>query len=243
MHNSYKLPFLAIAGVVALSKSTMAANILVQFDPLQTSVTQDAHYNDGESAVFDAVADDPRVKVKLAGRDYLQDPLDGEEWGLLDNSLWWNEGKKGWLVRQGWESSVIGETVNHQPDGDVKAAYLQLTMSKPEEVVFGTITVSFENPVNTEFVNLWGSTSADGFGTFSLGVVEHLLGNEKATVTFSNLNYIGTDPLEIRIYGVLGEDDGTFGVRLTVIPEPTVPLLGISALVLMFPRRRHRDLL
>ena len=123
IHNGYGLPFLAIAGVVALSKSTMAANILVQFDPLQTSVTQDAHYNDGESAVFDAVADDPRVKVKLAGRDYLQDPLDGEEWGLLDNSLWWNEGKKEWLVRQGWESSVIGETVNHQPDGDVKAAY------------------------------------------------------------------------------------------------------------------------
>ena len=242
MTKYFKPLFSTFFAIFLLTQAGSGADILVQFDPSQTTVTPDPAYHDGESAIFNAVTNDPRVQVTLAGRDYLQDPLDGEIWGLLDNSKWWNEGTYGWLVRQGWESSVIGVPTNHHADGDVAAAYLELIVTKSEDVVFDSITVSIEHPKDTEFINLWGSTSADGFASYVEGVVERTLNNEHAIVTFSGLQYSGSAPLELRIYGVLGEDDGTFGVKLALntVPEPSAALLGLLALTGLSWRRRRR---
>ena len=222
-----------------------AADILITFDPSQAQATLDPAFHDFESAVFNGQSTDSRVVATLAGRDYVQDPLAGEIWGLLDNSKPWNEGRPGWLVRQGWESNVLGVPVNHQADGDVPAAYLLIKLTRPEDLMFDSVTVIIDRPINSEFLNNWGSSSADGNASFSVADVVRTSSSETLTLTLSNLNFTGGDPLEIKVYGVLGEDDGTFGIQALVnavplipVPEPgSLVLLGVSCCALLRRRR------
>lgn len=110
-------------------------------------------------------------------------------------------------------------------------------------MILGDVSVMIDQPISTEFVNTWGSTNADDFASFEIATVERLSNSETMTVTFTGLNYGDNDPLEIRIYGVLGEDDGVFGIRLDVttivpVPEPSSTLALLCSSILFLRRRR-----
>jgi hypothetical protein len=243
-----KLSFLSvILAVVVNSTFTAEAASLIHFDPTRPNSyphALDTTYNDGESTIYTATSNDLVLTATLSGRDYMQDPLAGEEWGLIDNSTPGNDGRPGWIVRQGWESTTLGVPTNNHPDDPAtKAAYLLITLDHQDDVVFDTVDVTIDQPVSTEFIQVWGSTNADGFADYVVGNVVRLPNEEFMTISFAGLNYDGTDPLQIRIYGVIGEDDGTFGVRIatgvTPVPEPSSTVLLLAMAGLWASRRKR----
>ncbi len=231
----------------AVVGTACGAAVSLHFDPALSPVAADPHFNDGESVVVTAVSSDPTYTATVCGRDYFEDPTAPDNWGLLDRSKWWNGGVSGWLVRHGWESTVMGVPLNTQFD-PAPASYLEIRIEHPQDVVFDSVVVTIDHPQSAEFINVWSSNSADNFQGFSVAEMLRSPEAETATIRFSDLGYSQSDPLVLRVYGVVGEDDGTFGLDvsaetfvLSSIPEPSsITAVACGAVGLFFPRSRRR---
>ena len=260
--------FLTISLTLLTAQIVQAATFSVDF-PRTAKPQLDPFYNeldaqgnrisgDGNSSVFDGVATHGNVTADMSGRYYDSDALDPGTTGLLNSDLPWNRkdpdvAEPGWLVRFGLAPDAVGCLVHtyHAGEADEKvvpASYLSFKLHTPETVIFENATMEIRDVYGVGPSTLWAATSRNGFTDAIVGNIQFT--DEKGYVlswTWNNLEILDTD-LEIRIYGFVGADEGTFGTGLlsgTYLPPPPVPepgtslMLGLVALgVLTFRKRR-----
>jgi hypothetical protein len=243
--------FLKTLTLLVLTATCLNAEVLsVNFDKSTPRAGFDPVYSDGQSSIFvGTVSGDTGIRVSMRGSDYLQSPKDNKIWGLLDNSLPGNEERPGWLIRAGWQPDAVGARSFSHPYGQTPAGYIEVCYERPEGMVFQDISLSIEDPQNLELLNVWAATSNDNYQTLAPVTVTKNSQEEFLNLNLNGINYIGADPLKIRIYGLIGEDDGTFNINGTinvlsppvVVPEPSgLLLLGIPFFLSLRRKRQSQ---
>jgi hypothetical protein len=122
-------------------------------------------------------------------------------------------------------------------------------MKSPETVVYQSASLILEDTVGVTPTTVWAVASDENFqvvrvaaATFSSEDGHQLVWNWDALT-------ISSAGLEIRVYGILGADEGYFGVgsvmtvyEPTPLPEPsTTCLVGLVALGLANRRKRRHE--
>lgn len=245
-HLHQVLQAIVILTAVGLSASLQAATVNLDFLGGSATISADSRYQDGESMIVSTSGGG--MTATLSATSYGEDPMSSERWGLVDASRPWNRGKAGALLRQGFAPSAVGSTQHNYSTApgvtnSTEASYVSIIIQKPSATLFTQLRVDLLASDIALSGNAWGGTSADGFSSTA---VPSRLGNSPAgrnlAWDFSNLNYAGDSPLEIRLYGLVGGDVGTlskFRVSFTSvpIPEPATLSLLISCAVILIARR------
>ena len=136
----------------------------------------------------------------------------------------------------------------------MQASYLSLVLhGLPAGTVFQGVNLTFYDTTFIQPSKAWAGTSADGFRAASPLKFSHLAGSGSLQANLGDFTNHAPEPLEIRIYGVIGSDEGAFkAVNLTAealqlpvpVPEPDVRTIctavGLAALTAL--RRRSNAL-
>ena len=265
-----KVITIALTFTIGLLTSHLAQGATFSVDFPKTSKPQlDPIYNvldaegnrisgDGNSSVFEGVATEGSVTANMSGRYYDSDPLDPGTTGLLNSDLPWNRKdpdvpEPGWLVRFGLAPDAVGSLVHTHNMGGVDetvvpASYISFQMNAPEAVLFQDATLEIRDVYGVGPNTIWAATSRNGFTDAIVGNIQFT--DDKGYVlswTWDNLELLDSE-FEIRIYGFIGADEGTFGtgqLNGTYLPPPPVPepgtslMLGLVALgAITFRKRR-----
>lgn len=215
-----------------------------------TEKLNDARYADGESMVLRTTSGGQIFTVSAV--NYGDDALSLTRWGLIDASKPWNRGKEGALLQQGFAPSSVGSTTHTfsptagAPVQQTDASYLSVKIDKSAATMFASIKLDLIASTINMASTAWAGTSADNFTNPFTATRGGLSAQGRAySWTFSNLNYVGDAPLELRFYGLQGADAAQLNglqlqVNLTPIPEAqTMIALGMGA-SMCFLRRRRR---
>lgn len=241
---------------------------------VEVSKEADPYYNvqsgldngewDGISTVFrtpvNLVGDTGYTLISsLYGRHYDSDPTRPGETGLLDRAELpiADPNEPQWILKHGLPPSVVGSTnsatlVNGVPV-IAPASYIALRVdledaSNGEKVVFDAASLQVTGFTNIDSdVQIWAASNSNGFATYIVPVITQPEGQDTDVYTFdfTGLNFT-SDSLEMRIYGVLGQDQGTFLTAIgsgsfhpAPLPEPSaLGLVSLSLAIVMLRRRR-----
>jgi hypothetical protein len=256
----------AVAGWMLLGTSASAATFVVDFprtaqpslDPYYNTLDAEGNYvsGDGNSSVFAGVATEGTLSAELSARHYDSDALDPGTTGMLDSNLPWNRkdpdvAEPGWLVRFGLEPDSVGSVFHTHDMGGanetvVPASYISFHIKSPEEVVFEDITIQIRDVYGVGPSTIWAATSQDNFTAPQTGNITFNSDDGfELNWVWENLSHL-SEGIEVRIYGFIGADEGTFGAAAVggsydppPVPEPTASvLLGLCGLMLAHRRRR-----
>lgn len=230
----------------------------------------DSHYNTGKNAgawdqistVFHAPVEtsDATAYVlssSMFARHYDSDPSRPGDTGLLDRATLTGFNDPPWLVKHGLPPRTIGSSTSgtnvNGLDYDAAASYLAFTVNlngnEPgEKVIFDGLTLQIGDFYNADTVpELWAGISSDQFQSPVVPTIIQLPGAERESYIFdfSGINALSST-VEIRLYGVIGLDQGTFGsaviqgnISPLPVPEPgSIMLMGSLALAVSLRRRR-----
>lgn len=268
----YKLATIA-AVIVATSpveKATASTQFFVNYGVVGIEVTREPDMNykkaDGSwdeistvfyAPVFSTDLDSGYSFISsLSGWNYDSDPTRTGSTGLLDRAKLpvADENEPQWIVKHGLAPSEIGSKVSSTEVNGVtyigQASYLSFKFKRDdgEQAVFENINLALTGFVNIDVdANTWAGTNKDGFTAAIAPEISQPEGEDTDVYTFdfSGLDFT-TGELEIRIYGVLGQDQGTFKTNIGIIPpppavpEPSLLLLTVGGL-LGLAVRRNRD--
>lgn len=195
----------------------------------------------------------------LYGRHYDSDPTLPGETGLLDRAQLpiADSNAPQWILKHGLPPSEVGSTnsatlVNGVPV-IAPASYIALRVDLEdtghgEEVVFEGAHLEVTGFTNIDSdIQIWAASNSDGFSTYVQPVITQPPGTDTDVYTFefSGLDFTSSS-LELRIYGVLGQDQGTFLTAIgsgsfhpPPLPEPSVLGLASLGLATTFLRRKR----
>ncbi len=199
-----------------------------------------------------------RLILNEDGRYYDSDALDPGTTGLLNSDLPWNRKdpdvpEPGWLVRFGLNPDAVRSLVHtYNPGGIdeavVPASNISFQLHTEETVLSENATLEIRDVYGVGPKTIWAATSRNGFTDAIVGNIQST--DDKGYVlswTWNSLELLDTG-FEMRIYGFIGADEGTFGTGLptgTYLPPPPVPepstslMVGLVALgVVTFRKRR-----
>lgn len=266
------ITLLAILAMFPLSR-TEAATFSVSYDASSSSVTSEAdpYYNqesgldnhqwDGISTIFHApvtTSNSVNLFSSLSGRFYDSDPTRPGETGLLNRATLTGFTTPAWLVKHGLPPSSVGSqksgTLVNGQVVEAEASYLSFSVKLAEAANGEKVQFEGANLTISGFYNMdsdqqiWAASNADNFSVPLIPTITRPDGadTDLYTFDFTGMTFV-SDNFEIRVYGVLGQDQGTFGtsivsgtfVPLDPIPEPgSLLFLGISALGLLMRRKR-----
>ncbi len=275
MNSSLKTSLICLLTGVAAATQAPAANTILaaNFSAEAPGITYEAdpYYNvatglsggvwDGISTVFHApvVATEGNsgdvFTSSFYGRNYDADPCNAGGTGLLNRGTLTGETDAPWLLKHGLAPSAVGSlltgTVISGKTHIVDSSYLGFNMcNKKGEVMFDSANLSITGFYNVDGdVQIWAATSADGF-THPVIPIIYQDGSDTDVYSFdfTDLAYMA-QCLEIRVYGVIGLDQGTFNsssmsagvdIPINALPEPGLPLLlTLFGGVLILRRRRE----
>lgn len=226
-----------------LLSSAMAAQIAVSLSPVADAIP-DPNY----PGFFMGEASSPSTgfTVSLSGVNYgLDSEFPDLVWGLGADRL---PGRRRtyWVVDNGFEPMRAG-SIQYDASG-MGASYISVKVdTHGEDSVFQGMTIEFKGIADMATTNGWFGTTGDNFamaGQFSLRDSDQSL-----TVTIPTFTHRGSEPAEIRLYGLRGADIGGFtllDVKGSVVPAPPLPvpepgtvlLLTTVAAGVMLRRRR-----
>ena len=255
-----KSAFLSLGAWFLLSLGAIGATNIIYFagnDPnFPPEPRLDDFYNDGNSSIFTGRTTEGTLTADMSARYYDSDPLRPGTTGLINSDLPWNRPDPdtpdpGWVIRFGLNPDSVGSLLHtYDPGGSeekmVPASYLKFNVRSPERVLFQSTTLQIDQVKGVTPSNIWAVVGDDNFNRIYLG---------KYTFTASDGNLlqwewkdleIDSTGLEIRVYGMLGADEGRFNVRsitletdIPAVPEPgSVSLAALAALVLLNHRKR-----
>ena len=230
-----------------LASAAGGATLDVRFNPI--TGTQEDPFYPGISTLSLGSVSLPGVVATLAGRGYGAEQTAPGRWGVVAGPLASDPTKTGWTVSGGFAPDKTGTTVSSSGKVAAEASYLSILLSGVTTgTVFKQVALTFSDVSGLRPDKGWAGTSADAFAAASSLKFNNKGGASQMSVTLADFTYTGGGPLEIRIYGVIGDPEGSFtGVTmtgdatvLTAVPEPDVKLLlttvGLGAAV-AFRRR------
>jgi hypothetical protein len=195
------------------------------------------------------------VSATLSGRNYgilSDDSLSRPSfrWGLLGTYDDAGRLQSGWTVSFGFDPDDHGVTTHTAANGGIwDASYLSFNLqpSATQSLAAQSLTITAPTFLLVDD-KAWAAVSTDGFKHFA-AVRENfdsLTGNSTITIPLNGLKGNMGEPLEVRVYGILGEDEGTFQSAslnaqvfgVAPIPEPSAALLALGAVSLTLRRRR-----
>lgn len=237
---------LAVA-LFGISSRCTAANLLVAITAAD-SVAADSAYPGSGSTISTRTDNQTGITVAVAGRNYGVDPAaNAARWGVRAGALPWRENQRGIVVTNGLTPTAAGSKVT---EGGAAASYISIGLSNvPANTLFQNLTVEFDGMAFIGAANAWAASSVGGFNNWSVASLQSNGRKLVASIPEFTWPGMGADPLELRIYGVTGVDEGaltTVRVSASVtsapqVPEPAAPLLaGLTLAVWAGRRRRQR---
>ena len=261
--------------ILGASAAKAATIFSVSYGVAGTPITKEAdpYYNqqsgldngqwDGISTIFHApvTTNDPAYTLSssLSARYYDSDPTKVGETGLLDRAALpiADPLLPQWILKHGLPPSAVGSTNSATlVNGEVvtsKASYISFivgldNVGSGEQVIFDGANLTVTGFTNIDsVVEIWAAVSSDNFGHAVRPNITQPPGfdTDVYSFDFAGLKYTSSQ-LEIRIYGVLGQDQGTFNTAIasgsftTVpIPEPGTTTLALAMVLGMLVRRKR----
>jgi hypothetical protein len=207
---------------LVLTSPVLGASLSIGFNP--TVGTQSDSVYPGVSTQSTGTSSIAGIVPTLTGRGYGVQQAGTERWGVAAGPLAWDPGKAGWTVRNGFAPDAVGSTLSTTGGLTVDASYLSITLSGATAgTVFSNVALTFTDVTFLRPSKAWVGTSADEFSTASNLRFNARGGVRQLSVVLPEFTYNGGDPLEIRIFGVIGSDEGAFNV-LTVNGTALVPV-------------------
>ncbi|MEZ5304906.1 MAG: hypothetical protein R3F11_30295 [Verrucomicrobiales bacterium] len=229
----------------------------VLWDRSDPDASLDTGYSHGLSWQFAGEDASGTFAATMVGREYRIDPLDGFSYGLFNDAFEVGGEAKGWRIRFGFAPDSVGSTIYSHADGPTPAAYIEFVFDPQTDVTLEDLSLDLAIGVtdNTS-LNLgpaWAATSLSGYANAVAPDVSRIHDDPSAGQAidlvhfdFGEEIYEGTDPLTIRVYGLIGEDEGILADRIAFtgeeiarLPEPTAAWLALVG-VLPFALRRRR---
>jgi hypothetical protein len=244
---------LLISALLALGKPNAegAAVFSLVYGPSAVPVTSapDLYYStggtvatwDGISRVFSAPVTTSESSFQLTGtlfgRHYDSDPTLPGEWGLLDRKLLTGFEDPSWLVKHGLPSEAVGNPEFNNVIRGVEvlqpASYVAFKVASANELLFDEANLTITGLYNVSgAIELWAATNADGF-TKAIKPTITSVDSETDVYSFDfhSMAHAGKD-MEVRVYGILGQDQGTFTSAVLTgtlapfpVPEPSAAML------------------
>ena len=237
-----------LLSVLALSASaSFAATLDIRFAPTDAQ-SPDAMYP-LDSTVTTGTSATAGLIATLAGRNYGVEPAGTSRYGIAASPPLTPASAAVWTVRSGFAPVAVGSTQNST--AQTGASYMSVVLSGAAAgTVFKNVALTFAGIVTTTNTNAWAGTSANNFATSTALTFSRVNTVRQLAVTLPEFTTPTSDPLEIRLYGILGGDTGTFkSVSVTgetiapsPVPEPDATLLITSVALgaaVSFRRRRN----
>ena len=164
-------------------------------------------------------------------------------WGLRAGNLNSQPSRAGFIVTNGFTPAAAGSTTDRTGNG---ASYVSITVANVQPgTVFQNVSIDFDGVVFTRATNAWAAASEGGFANWSVLRQSGGPSGRQLSVTLPDFTFAGSQPLEFRVYGITGTDEGAITVlRLSAsvshaaVPEPASAALGLLALTTFLRRRR-----
>ncbi|MBP7948791.1 MAG: hypothetical protein KA004_03980 [Verrucomicrobiales bacterium] len=255
--NSLCTTGLLAAAILASPATSLAGTFAIEFHQ-DAAYMADPFYNDVNSTIFFGTAVDGDLAARMAGYYYDSDPVDPGHNGLMNRGLPWNSEDPdhpipGWLIRFGLQSDAVGNPVHTYPlpgggTAQQPASYISFKVDSPDTVLFEEVGVTINNLQGAgPGQQIWAGTSKDNFATgISPTVVMDPNNGLQMSFGWTNFDYL-SEGVELRIYGIIGADEGTFDSanlfgRSTPppVPEPSGASLLGCLLLGMLTRRSRR---
>lgn len=234
---------LSIFGILPLLR-TEGAGLSVVVTPAHSSAA-DTTYPGSQSTVTRAEDRQTGLSFLVAGRDYGVDPAPGRpRWGLRTGEMPGNSAKRGFVITNGFAPAAAGSRVDRSGNN---ASYISIAVGNVQPgTLFQNVSIDFDGLVFTRATNAWAAASSGGFNNWSVARQTNAGANgRQVSVSLPDFTWTGAEPLEFRVYGITGTDEGAFAsLRITAgiitpgVPEPTTFVLGLVALAWF--HRRHR---
>jgi hypothetical protein len=197
------------------------------------------------------------LKSSIYGRNYDSDPAKPGTWGLLNRQTLTGQNDPPWLIKHGLAPEFTGSPEYFSFIEGVwtpkPASYLSFeieldTNHANEAVLFEEVSMRIAGLYNTDGdTDIWATTNQNGFQSAINPVIsaEPDVDSDIYTFDFGVVNLVGKK-LEVRIYGVLGQDQGYFGSAIlggtispVPLPEPSMAALGLFGLLSCTLKRRR----
>jgi hypothetical protein len=215
----------AITSVVQFAKNDPDFPMQVRLDPFYNQLDSNGNFvsGDGNSSVFLGQVVEGDLVADLSARYYDSDPLRPGTNGLINSDLPWNRAdpdtpEPGWLVRFGLDADAVGVfTHTYDSGGGVMqttpASYVSFKIRSADQVIYETASLILTDTVNVTPSTVWAVASDENFQITRLATTAFSNDDgHELRWDWSNLA-IGSAGLEIRVYGILGADEGYFGVE------------------------------
>lgn len=197
------------------------------------------------------------LKSSVYGRNYDSDPAKPGTWGLLNRQTLTGLNDPPWLIKHGLAPEFPGSPESYSFIDGVwtpkPASYLSFeievdTNVANEAVLFDAVSLRIAGLYNTDGdTDIWAATNQNNFRGFINPAIsaEPGVDSDVYTFDFGAVDLLGKK-LEVRIYGVLGQDQGYFGTTTlsgsfspVPLPEPSMVALGLFGLVGCALKRRR----
>jgi hypothetical protein len=189
------------------------------------------------------------------GRHYDSDPARAGEWGLLNRQTLTGFNDPPWLLKHGLAPEFVGSPLYYSTiNGEwtpVEASYVEFDISVgdgTDAVMFDQISLQLNQFYNLDAdTDVWASTNSGGFKNAIRPTVsaDPLSATDVYTFDLGAISLV-SDTLQVRVYGMLGQDQGTFGIAVISgvvtpppLPEPTSAMLLVGALASAGLRRKR----
>lgn len=225
--------------------SALAANLSLVVTPSLPSVA-DALYPGAGSTVTSATDQQTGLAITMAGRNYGVNQAAGQaRWGIRNGPNPGNQGGSAFIVTNGFTPAAAG---SKSTSTGAAASYISFTVSNVlPNTLFQNLSIDFSGLNFTRTTNAWAAASVGGYTNWTAATqTSEGAAGRRLSVTIPAFTWTGGEPLEIRLYGVTGTDEGGFasvkidGTVLLApqVPEPSSALLGLVAIAWMSRRRR-----
>lgn len=230
------IPFLIATFLVVLPLQSAVLNL--QFNPSSGTATDPVYPS--TSTISAGTTSMPGLFATLAGRGYGVEEGGSARWGVSAGGIGWLTNTQGWTVRNGFAPDAIGSTISTSTGVEVAASYLSVMLQGLDAgTVLRDVALTFTDVTYLKPDQAWAGSSGDAFSSAIPLSYSKVGGSRRLSVNLPEITQSGTDPLEIRLYGIIGGDEGAFNM-LTVnaqvsprspIPEPDARML-VTAVIL-----------
>ena len=210
-------------GAVAASLSIT----VTRFD----AVKPDAAYPGMDSNVTTATDKKTGITASVAGRNYGV-VENGPQWGIQSGSLPWNDAQSGFIVTNGFGPSAPGSKTTAAGHA---ASFVTIALGNVQpNTLFQNVSIDFSGLVFTRNTNAWVAASPGGFTSWVQAVQNGNGNGRRLSANLPDFTWFGDSPLEIRLYGLTGLDEGSFStVKVTANLSPGAPVPEPGVLVLL----------